>query len=72
MDIPEDITLNTGDFFCVFVNTTPASGAACYKSGSTAGRFYSYIGNTTRSPQSPTNSYSIQMNLGYDPRINNE
>ena len=71
IDIPE-FTLADGTYLCVYVNTTPASGAACYASGGTAGQFYSYVGSSSHSTWGAKGSYSIQMNLGYKPSSNNE
>ena len=69
IDIPE-FTLANGTYLCVYVNTTPATGAACYASGGNAGQFYSYVGASGHSTWGGKGSYSIQMNLGYEPSSN--
>ena len=55
----------TGEYLCVYVNSIPATGTACYANGGNAGQFYSYVGNTSHGTWESKGAYSIQMNIGY-------
>lgn len=64
LELPTPITLAPGEYLCVYVNSSPATGVACYASGGNAGQFYSYVGSSGRS-WGAKGTYSIQMNIGY-------
>lgn len=65
LELQTPITLATGEYLCVYVNSTPASGAACYANGGNAGQFYSYVGSSGHGTWGAKGTYSIQMNIGY-------